>query len=397
VNEPVIAVEHVAKRYKRFRSGHHGSVRRPLDLFRREEHWALRDVSFTVADGESVGLIGINGSGKSTLLRLLSGLTEPTSGRVRLNRRVSGLLTLGDSFQGEMSAEENALTGGILAGLTRKQALARLPDVAAFAELEANMDQPLRTFSDGMRLRLAFGISINVDPEILLIDEILTVGDLRFRQKCLSRLEQLQADGVTVVISSHELEQVETLCQRTLWLSEGRIRADAPSAEVTEMYRQAMQDRLQSMTDERDGFIRIGDGAVQITQVRVNEHDGSAYVPGVAVGRPLHVEVDYVAHRDVPTAIVGVSARTSDGQTTIFDLSTAHSGFDVSLRQGKGTLRLVVDRLDAQPGEYRLDVGVFKDDWEHPYDYHFAAYPFEVRGAGTAGLLNPPHAWSQHD
>lgn len=397
MTEPVITVDGVAKRYLRRADGQHGSVRRPFALIRRKEHWALRDVNFSVADGESVGLIGINGSGKSTLLRLLSGLTQPTRGSVTLGRRVSGLLTLGDSFQGEMSGTENALTGAILAGLTRREAHDRLDEITAFAELEEQVHQPLRTFSDGMRLRLAFAISINVDPEILLIDEILAVGDLRFRQKCLNRLEVLQAEGVTIVISSHELDQVEQLCQRTLWLSEGRIRADGPSVAVTEQYRHAMQEKLSSMTDERDGFVRVGDRTVQIATVRINGHDPTRRTPSIAVGRPMRVEIGYEAAAAVSTAIVGVSVHAADGQDKVLDLSTAHSGYEVSLPAGSGAVGVTVDRLDLQPGEYRLDVGIFKHDWEHPFDYHFAAYPFEVHGQATAGQVNPPHDWFQLD
>ena len=387
-----IEVHGVAKRYWRSAPDRR-SLRRLGEMFNREEHWALQDVTFDVGDGESVGLIGVNGSGKSTLLRLLSGLSQPTRGTVTLNRPVSGLLTLGDHFSGELSATDNALTAAMLAGLTTEVARKRMPAIAEFAELEEVMDQPVRTFSDGMKLRLAFAVSISVDPEVLLIDEILAVGDMRFRQKCLAHIEELQAKGVTLVISSHELEQVEQLCQRALWLADGKVRADGPAGEVTARYREAMQSKLKAMTREDDGFTRVGDQKVQIVKVSVNGRDATSLEPVVPAGGRLVVELDYVAHEEVLEAIFGVSAHTADASVRCLDLSTAQAGTSVGTLSGPGRVRLEVERLDLRPGFYKLDVGIFRADWEHPYDYHWAAYPFEVTGRHTPGLLNPPHSW----
>ena len=186
-----IEVRDVAKRYRR----PPGDVPRRLRYLhlrgRQEQTWALRGVSLEVATGETVGLVGGNGSGKSTLLRIISGITRPTTGSARTSGQVRGLLTLGDTTELLMSGEENTITAGIVAELTRQQAEARWARIAAFAELEEHMDQPLRTYSDGMRTRLAFAVAVNIDPSILLIDEILAVGDLRFQERCLSRIEEL--------------------------------------------------------------------------------------------------------------------------------------------------------------------------------------------------------------
>lgn len=389
----LITVEGVAKRYRRTPEGRQRSIRR-LDAFlRRQEHWALRDVTFSIAEGESVGLIGINGSGKSTLLRLLSGTTQPTRGRIARRRSVSGLLTLGDSFQAELSAEDNAVTAAMLGGLSRQGARERMPEIAAFAELEAVMDQPIRTYSDGMKLRLAFAVAVSVDPEILLVDEVLAVGDLRFRQKCLDRIELMQERGATLVISSHELEQVEQLCQRAMWLDEGRIRADGAALEVTSLYREAMQAKLQSMTREDSGFTRIGDRRIEITSVRVNDRDATSLEPTLLLGSPVTVEIHYTAHEPVQDPIFGVSVHTPDASVRCLDVTSAHAGVPTGLVQGSGSASLRIERMDLRPGPYRLDVGVFRGDWEHPHDYHWAAYPFSVVGAETAGVLNPPYSW----
>lgn len=389
----VIEVDGVAKRYSRSPGSHRSrSLRRWRDLLHREEYWALRDVSFTVDDGGAVGLIGVNGSGKSTLLRMLSGLTAPTRGTVRLSKRVSGLLTLGESFAAELSAADNAVTAGMLAGLSRRQARERLGAVAEFAELSEDMDQPLRTFSDGMRLRLAFAISMNVEPEILLIDEVLAVGDLRFRHKCLERLRELQDRGVTVIVSSHELEQIEQLCTRALWLSEGRLRADGPAVDVVDEYRSEESSRLDSLTRRVDEMTRVGDSSVEITDVRLLDGLGRP-VSALYTRSPLTVEVHFETHEARPSVAFGVSAHSPDAQISFFNVLTTESGPPASLRPGPGVARLEVERLDLRPGEYHLDVGVFRGDLAYPYDYHWAAYPLHVLGPGGPGAVNPPHRW----
>ena len=182
-DQPVIELHHVAKRYRRSASGQRASLRNLGELFRREEFWALEDLSFSVRAGEALGLIGVNGSGKSTTLRILAGLTRATRGSVAVRRQVSGLLTLGEGFEPDLTGEENAVTAGVLAGLTQADAQRRLPAIASFAELDDVLDEPIRTYSDGMRLRLAFAVSVNVDPQVLLVDELLAVGDLRFQRK----------------------------------------------------------------------------------------------------------------------------------------------------------------------------------------------------------------------
>ena len=387
----VIEAHHVAKRYRQVPRGGR-RLGHLADLRAGGSYWALRDVSFSVRDGETVGLIGRNGAGKSTLLRLLAGVTTPTRGSLEVRRRVSGLLTLGEGFQQELTGEENALTAAILAGLTRRQALERLPAVAEFAELEDVVDQPLRTYSDGMRLRLAFAVAVHVDPELLLIDEVLSVGDLRFRQKCLRHLEGVQAAGVTVVLSSHELEQVERMCQRAVWLEDGRVRMHGPAEEVTATYRRAAAEAAGPVEAGEDGSLRMGDRRVEITAVRfVGARPGR--VPVLVAGEPVTVELDYLARTAVPDVIFGISAHTEDGSRRCFDVSTAADGEVVGVVEGPGTVRLRLGRVDLGGGAYRLDVGAYAPDWSEPYDYQWAAYPFEVWGTAGNGLLDPPRAW----
>jgi lipopolysaccharide transport system ATP-binding protein len=387
----VIDVRNVAKRYRRSPTGGPRRLRRFDELFRRADHWALQDVSFVVHPGESLGLVGRNGSGKSTLLRLLGGISVPTRGEIVVRRRVSGLLTLGESFQTVLSAEENAVTAAILAGLSPKQARARLPAIAAFAELEDVLDQPLRTYSDGMRLRLAFAVSVHVDPELLLIDEILAVGDLRFRRKCLDFLGQLRAHGVTVVVTSHEMGQITELCDRAVWLEDGLVRDDGLAVEVAEHYRTSMQAETITVEQPDAAGLRLGSRAVEITAVRVVTTGPASNT--LHSGDGLAVEVDYHAHRPVEGAIFVVSAHAATGGARCFDLNTEADGRPLDRLEGTGTLRLALDRVDLAGGAYQLDVGVYAASWAETYDYLWAAAPFEVLGGGEAGLLQPPRTW----
>ena len=188
-------------------------VAHPLANARRDTFWALQEVNLEVRAGETVGIIGANGSGKSTLLRLIGGLGKPTRGRIVRRRRIDAMLSLGDSLDPLLTGRENAITAGILAGCRRREAIAKLDEILSFSELEEVIDRPLRTYSDGMKLRLAFAVAISASPEVLLIDEVLSVGDLRFQAKCFARLEELRAGGTTILFASHDETQVRDLCE----------------------------------------------------------------------------------------------------------------------------------------------------------------------------------------
>jgi lipopolysaccharide transport system ATP-binding protein len=390
---PVIEVRHVGKCYRRPPTGSVGSVRRLGEFFARSPHWALQDVSLTVWEGEALGIVGVNGAGKSTLLRMMSGLTPPTRGSITLHDRISGLLTLGENFAPLLSAEENARTAAILAGLTRRQAEQRLPAIAAFAELEHVMDQPLRTFSDGMRLRLAFAVSINIRPRVLLIDEVLAVGDLRFREKCIDRLTELhRQEAVTLILTSHELDQVESLCTRAVWLADGIIAAEGPPAEVTSLYRKSLQPIVAEAGFDESGLLRQGDRRVEITAVRLGVLAGGD--PVMLVGEPLTIAFDLVAAEAVTGVAVSISATDEDG-VLCFDLSTVADAVSIGPIDGRQSVQLTVSRLDLAPGVYDLEIGVYSPDYAVAHDVHSGGYRFEVAGRPARGVMRPPHDWQQ--
>jgi lipopolysaccharide transport system ATP-binding protein len=240
-----IAVEQLSKRYWLQGSAPSTFQQAAGQVFgalrRRTPFWALRDVSFTIAPGEAVGLIGHNGAGKSTLLRLICGLGRATRGRVAINGRVAALLELGAGFHHMLTGRENLMASAVVSGLRRAEALERFDDIVHFAEIEDFIDQPLRTYSSGMQMRLAFSAAIHVDPDVLIIDEVLAVGDAHFQRKCIERIEDFRQQGKTLLIVSHDLSLVDRFCQRALLMDHGCLKADGPVDDVVRLY--AARDR----------------------------------------------------------------------------------------------------------------------------------------------------------
>jgi len=401
--QPVVRVEQVSKRFAR-RGGHAPKLKRIVlsalgGLRDREEFWALRDVDLEVAAGETLGLVGANGSGKSTLLRLMAGLGLPTRGRIHRLRRIDAMLSLGDCFDLRLTGRENAVTACILAGDPPRRAREKLGAIAEFAELEEFFDQPLRTYSDGMRLRLAFAVTVHTRPEVLLIDEVLSVGDVQFQAKCLARIRELQARGATLVLASHDEDQVRRFCDRVVWLARGRIRAQGSPDEVYAAYRNALladtQERLgteparplHSREHLRLGENRFGTLEVEIAGVRIVREAGDGAHDGSRIG--ISIELD--PHAAVEDPIVGVSVhRVADGRK-VLDVSTQGDGARLGRIESPTRVALWLDRFDAEPGAYRVDVGVYERRWSWVYDYHWQAYALDVPDAGVGA--GPPRRW----
>ena len=250
VNDIAIDVNNITKSFKVFPDK--GSQLKERLLFlkrnRYEERRVLRGISFQVKKGEAIGLIGHNGCGKSTTLKLLTKIMYPDTGTITMNGRVSSLIELGAGFHPDMSGRENIYTNAAIFGLTKKEIDARLKDIISFSELEEFIDNPVRTYSSGMYMRLAFSVAINVDADILLIDEILAVGDANFQAKCFNKLKEIKAKGTTIVIVSHSLGQIEQICDRSIWIHEGLIKAEGEPKEIDLEYLDFMGRRLQETT-----------------------------------------------------------------------------------------------------------------------------------------------------
>jgi lipopolysaccharide transport system ATP-binding protein len=229
----------------------------------REPFWALKNVAFNIQAGEQVGMIGANGAGKSTLLRLICGLGKPTSGKTVINGRIAALLELGVGFHPYLSGRENLLVSAVVSGLSRREAAQRLDEIVDFAEIEHFIDQPLRTYSSGMQMRLAFSVAIHVDPDVLIIDEALAVGDSHFQQKCLERIEHFRQAGKTLLIVSHDMEMINKFTNRSLWLERGILMADGPSSIISSAYENGDVESLEEYSKltrnevlERDDALR---------------------------------------------------------------------------------------------------------------------------------------------
>ena len=238
---PRIRVSHVGKSFRRHQGHRPVTIQEAVakSLTRApsaERLWGLRDVSFTLDEGRTLGVVGANGSGKSTLLRLIGGVGRLDTGRIEVDGRMSALLDLGAGFHGDLTGRENAVLAGILNGLTRKEILRHLDAIVAFSEIEEAIDSPTRTYSSGMQLRLAFSVAVHTDPEILLIDEVLSVGDISFQRKCLDRIAQIKASGCAILLVSHDTATVQHMCDEALWLSEGRVMAHGDVANVVGRY-----------------------------------------------------------------------------------------------------------------------------------------------------------------
>ena len=396
---------------KRFHFRQHGrSEHKPHDprlTRQRKDFWALNDISFDVAPGEMYGIIGPNGAGKSTLLRLVGGVGKPTTGAIHLKGQIGALLELGSDFHPELTGRENVLLSGIIAGLTRSEVARRMDAIVDFAELREFIDAPVRTYSSGMLLRLAFGMVANTEPDVLLIDEVLAVGDQSFRAKCLNRIEEFHRRGCAILLVTHDTRLAEQLCDEVMWLAKGRIVQTGAPEKVVQAYAESMDWETKRRTPAvwqdsatNEGVAlrmmenRFGSMEVQITDVRLLDARG---YPGRRIhrGEPLRVEIDYSSDQPVTCPNFGIIIRQANN-TPLFDETVAGSQLGMTYVHGSGSVALSFDRLDLNSGEYTIDVGLYRHDWAYAYDYHWRAYPLAILANSEArGALNPPHEWEK--
>lgn len=358
-----------------------------------EEFWALRDVSFEVADGETVGLIGPNGVGKSTVLKLISRILEPTSGRVEVNGRVGALLELGAGFHPDLTGRENVYLNASMMGLNRQEVDRRFDEIVAFSELEPFIDVPVKHYSSGMYVRLGFAVAVHTDPEILLVDEVLAVGDAAFQRKCYERIDQLRAAGVTLLFVSHSADTVRSLCSRALWLDSGTLVADGSAESVVQQYTMhslvADDGRLKAVSD-----LRWGTGKVQITRVQIlDECERETQL--LETGKPMTIVFHYEAKERVERPVFGLAIHRSDG-IHITGPNTKLCGVELASIEGAGSVRYIQDSFSLLEGTYVVSVAVVSDDDTEMYDYHDRLYPFRVHAAADkkqSGLVDLGGRW----
>jgi len=357
-------------------------------------YWALRDVSFSLQTGRSLGLLGPNGAGKSTILKLLAGITEPTSGEVASHGRLAALIELGAGFHPDLTGRENVFLNATLLGLRRQEVLARFDEIVAFAELERFIDTPIKRYSSGMTVRLGFAVASCIEPDILLVDEVLAVGDAAFRQRCVARIQDLRARGTSLLFVSHDMGLVKAVCQEALYVEDGAIQYAGDTGETIDRYNRALDQRrlarLQQGHESPDAH-----GIVEIGRVEIQDGQGRA-AREVASDDPVEIRISYTAYTPVPKANVLVRMMRSDG-LSCFVLRTSHDGVPVALDRGTGTVSVSIDSTRLFPGSYYAVVW-FLDANDANGMSRATSEWFEVTGRTSGidhhdGVFEPDHHW----
>lgn len=369
--------------------------------------WGLRDVSFRVARGRTVGVVGRNGAGKSTLLRLIGGVGRPDEGTIEVHGRVGALLEISAGLTDDLTGRENVFLLGVIAGMTRREVEARFDEILAFSELEEFIDRPVRTYSTGMKMRLAFSVAVHIEPDILLVDEVLAVGDLAFQAKCFDRIREIQLKGCTIFLVSHDIDQIRDWCDEALFLKDGQVVAYGAAEQIIALFISSMEDTSAEPGAERPGAERdsamleqdrnrFGSRAVEITAVSLLDADGFEQHQ-FASGEALTVRVEYVSRQPAEDALLLVAIYASDG-TICLEVDTQAAGIPFRALELPQAIDVRFDRLDLAGGHYFMTVGIFSEDWGVVLDYHAEAYPFTINSLRTSkGYLLPPMQWLKRE
>jgi ABC-type polysaccharide/polyol phosphate transport system ATPase subunit len=395
-----------------------------------ETFTALNDISLTVAKGRTLGVIGRNGSGKSTLLKLVAGITKPSIGTVKVEGRISALIELGAGFHPEISGRENVFINGIMLGLTKREVTRRFDEIVEFAEMKDFIDAPVKTYSSGMYMRLGFAVAIHVDPDVLLVDEVLAVGDEGFTRKCLDQFGEFKRRGKTILLVTHSLGLVERFCDEALWLDAGRIKGSGDPTRIVGAYVTDFEHReeqelaatdararksaappgtsandhalavlpdnpVETATGPADMFRategRWGSREVEITDIALLGADGA---PGHVFhsGDRLDLRIRMRAPLPIEDFVVGVGLFNAEG-ICCYGTNTYIDELAPERLAGEVEATFAIESLDLVEGTYKVDVGIHKMDG-YPYDYHRLLHTFRVKSrAKDVGIYRPRHAW----
>jgi ABC-type polysaccharide/polyol phosphate transport system ATPase subunit len=425
--DPVaIRLRKVTKRYRKIAQSHKfltlksafvgGNI---FKLLRPDEVFtALDDVTLDIGRGETFGVIGANGAGKSTLMKIVAGTTKPTVGEVELYGKISALIELGAGFHPEISGRENVYINGIMLGLTRDEIEERFDDIVAFAELEDFIDAPVKNYSSGMYMRLGFSVAIHVDPDILVIDEVLAVGDEAFVHKCLDKIGEFKRRGKTILLVTHGMETVRRLCDRAAWINQGGVEMIGDPVRVVDSYldwvaeheetelARVQEQRLAAATGDGempmdatgDASVdapyepgRWGSGAVAIEQVRVLDAAGEPRHV-FTTGDPMTIEISFRADEPVDDFVFGLGIFNANG-VSCYGTNTDIERFAAGSLRGVGTVRIEMPRVQLVQGTYYMDLAVHSKDGT-PYDYHRGLYSFRLHSRyGDVGVARIAHRW----
>lgn len=399
-----VSVDNISKRFRIYR-GREDTLKGTITGFFRsrvhpEDFWALRDVSFSVAQGETFGIIGENGSGKSTLLKLLCGILRPNQGSIGMTGRVAGLLELGAGFHPDLTGRENIYLNGSLLGFSKAQIDKRFDEIVDFAELEGFIDTPIKHYSSGMYVRLGFAIAVNVDPDVLLIDEVLAVGDESFQHKCYERLQDFKRRGKTFILVTHDLTAVEKFCTQAMLLREGKMVAVGASQKAIDFYRgQVSSKEEQTLSEETTKLAEVtsnrwGTREVEIVGVSLIDAQGMER-RRFNTGESLTLRMPFRAKGHIEDPVFGFAIHRSDG-VHVAGTNTAMEGLRVPSIQGEGQAECILKTIPLNPGSYLLSVAVHDRDEKCAYDYHDRLYPFEITSPSrksSGGLVSLLNTW----
>ncbi|WP_420627291.1 ABC transporter ATP-binding protein [Candidatus Leptofilum sp.] len=400
--EPVISFQNVDKRFAFTKEKPQSVMETFINFFSRrkppkppaESLWAVRGVSFDVLPGQCFGIVGRNGSGKSTILKLIARILRPNNGRILINGRVSALLELGAGFHPDLTGRENIFLNAALLGFEEASTHAYYDRIVEFSELEEFIDMPVKHYSSGMYMRLGFSVAIHMQPDILIVDEILAVGDQAFQSKCIDAIMQMKERGVTIIIVSHNINLVRTLCTHILWIDKGIPQAYGPVDEIAAEYVAHAYQKPGELA--ATDFARTGSGEIEIISTNfLDLHNEPREI--YATGEPMTIEIRYLAHKPIDNPEFGLAIFRQDGVQLNGPNSTL-AGVDLGTLIGEGVVRYEIEQLPLLPATYLVTTAVHDSRTHQCYDYHKKAYSFRVE-AGTAdeldGLLQLPARWQQ--
>lgn len=371
---------------KRVFSGNHRGE------LQEKEFWALKDVSFQVKRGEALGIIGPNGAGKSTILKLLSGIMRPNKGEIKVNGRLSALIEVGAGFHQDLTGRENVYLNGAILGMKRIEIDRKFDEIVEFSGLEEFVDTPVKRYSSGMYARLGFSVAAHLDPDVLLVDEVLSVGDLAFQKKCVEKMQSFTKNGTTIIFVSHNIESVRRLCPSTIFLDTGEVSFTGSSAGAIEHYLKSLKEPFLS-TYQYAKSIDKKDDIVKIEKVRVLD-DRNIEKTEIKTGDYMRLEIEYFAGEKIcsPSFAVGF---LSAGQL-VFDINSRFHGYPIEYIFGHGKVSLVINNLLLLPGFYEARVHIADTESLGIYDIESSLF-FVREGKRGMGIYYQPHSWEQKE
>jgi ABC-type polysaccharide/polyol phosphate transport system ATPase subunit len=376
MTKPAISVDNISKKFRLYHEKNQFLKSAVLRGKRAsfDEFWALEEVSFEVPQGSTFGIIGSNGSGKSTLLKCLAGILSPDIGSISVNGRVAALLELGAGFHPEMTGRENIFLNGAILGMTQKELLRKLDAIIGFAGLEEFIDTPVKNYSSGMTVRLGFAIAINVDPEILIIDEVLAVGDSSFQQKCHEKIEDFKHEGRTIILVSHGLGEVAQLCKTVAWIEKGHLKRIGDGYDVIGDYVGDAHDATVRQSGEVGE--RWGTREVEITNVEFLGSDKKP-IESIRSGSNVNLRINFIAHDKIPELVAGFRISHLHG-TNIWGTNTKRRGVLVGPVHGPGYIDIEIDQFPLLSGTYDLTIALTDSSEVHSFDHWEKGLRFDV-------------------